>query len=107
MGPAESGNDECWRGIEIAAPALNVALRASARCVIVESANESRGKKAGELLRGRRSVQCHGEAIEVIPAFPRAELVSGRLKRGEGLPAPELLVVDAVAAFDFPVLLGT
>src|SRR5215470_2737147 len=69
----------------------------------------SRGRKDGgsQLLGGCSAVQRHREAQLVVHAFPLAESDCGHLKQLEGMPVPELLGVDAMAALDLAVLLGT
>src|SRR5882724_7493733 len=46
-----------------------------------------------------------GEALIVVRGLPDSKRSSGRLEVGEAVPAPELLLIDAVAPLDFAVLL--
>jgi hypothetical protein len=59
----------------------------------------------GELFRQRLAVQRHGEAFDVVVLFPGPQRGLCLAAAREALPAPELLVVDAVTALDLPVLL--
>src|SRR5262249_53228154 len=45
------------------------------------------------------------EAVIVVRGLPDPQRSSGRLEVGEAVPAPELLLIDAVAPLDFAVLL--
>src|SRR5215813_1401601 len=46
-----------------------------------------------------------GEALIVVRGLPDSKPSCGRLEVGEAVPAPELLLIDAVAPLDFAVLL--
>src|SRR6266536_1215018 len=66
-----------------------------------------RDAKDGRQLLGRGpALESHREPLRVVARLPRTEGARGFGEGAEGGAAPELLVVDAVAAFDFAVLLG-
>ena len=62
------------------------------------------GQMVGELLRRRATGQGQGEAVAVVPTFPRTDGVESVLQPVELVPRPELFVVDSMASFDLPVL---
>jgi hypothetical protein len=64
------------------------------------------GHESGEFLGWRPALEGQREAIVVVVGFPGAQAHRGRIEILELLPAPELLLIDAVAAFDLAVLLG-
>lgn len=86
--------------------AMNAAPSARARRVIARSRGAHAGDEALELLTGCLALQHRPEALPVVVMLPAADGAGGVLESGEGLPAPELLAVDAMAALHFPVLLG-
>jgi hypothetical protein len=45
------------------------------------------------------------EKLVVVAVLPRGEVAHGRIKVPPGVTIPELLVIDAMAAFDLAVLL--
>lgn len=78
-----------------------------ARRVIDPSRDAKTGKQATELLHGRRAMERHGEALVVVDPLPAGQRPARLVEGDEAMAAPEFLVVDAVAPFDFAVLLGT
>ena len=59
----------------------------------------------GEFFGRGAALQREGEAFIVVLALPAPKGGGGRLEVREALPAPELLLIDPMAAFDFAVLL--
>src|SRR5437867_485849 len=66
-----------------------------------------RFEHGAEFLSGREAIERHREPLLVIDALPLTQLGRGSLEVLEGLAAPELLLVDPVAAFHLAVLFRT
>src|SRR5215467_7148777 len=64
-------------------------------------------ESARELFGGRLAVKRQGEAFDVVRALPAVQRDDRGVEIEEALSAPELFVVDAVAALDLAVLLGS
>jgi len=64
------------------------------------------GQTQLQVLSRRLALRRERESFVVVLLLPGGESWHGRLEIGEGMAAPELLLVNAVTAFDLAVLLG-
>src|SRR5262245_16224627 len=72
---------------------------------VVRHMARSRGRQhSREFLSGCAPVECHGEPVLVVDALPRTQRYRRSLECLEALTTPELVVVNAVTAFDLAVL---
>ncbi len=90
----------CWVSSRLT-PGFGCRAHADKRCLGGPQWWLERGKFFG---RGA-ALQREGEAFIVVPGLPAPKGGGGRLEVREALPAPELLLIDPMAAFDFAVLL--
>src|SRR5262249_44241203 len=92
-----------WSRSRAAAMGLKGALASTWACRWPSGRRPEDGR---ELLRRGEALQGHGEAPLVVFALPGPQADVRRLERREAGPPPELLGIDAMAAFDLAVLIG-
>jgi hypothetical protein len=77
------------------------------RCCSVQSRSDPGvGQEGAELLDRSEAVERHGEALVVVDGLPAGQSRARLGESSEGVLGPELLAVDAMAAFYLAVLLG-
>src|SRR5947209_9716457 len=95
----------------IGAPSPSTPARSASACprrpVLSRMPRSRRLEHGAEFLSGRAAIERHREPLLVIDALPLTQLGRGSLEVLEALAAPELLLVDPVAAFHLAVLFRT